>query len=115
MTQMIEKFKQFLFYLTKVSCNKILGNIATVNKVADKLPEFKNSRTYLDFLDELNKISVRCQIYMDLEKLSKMLLEQVEWLIKECEANNLTNSQWYIEFEDNLNLLSVKDHNAVKH
>ena len=48
---------------------------------------------------------------MDLEKLSKMLLEQVEWLIKECEENRLTDSQWYIEFEDNLNLLSVKDHN----
>ena len=48
---------------------------------------------------------------MDLEKLSKMLLEQVEWLIKECEENDLTNSQWYIEFEDNLNLLSIKDHN----
>lgn len=52
---------------------------------------------------------------MDLKKLSKMLLEQVEWLIKECEENGLTDSQWYIEFEDNLNLLSIKDHNAVKH
>lgn len=61
-------------------------------------------KQHINIFGNLNK-------FMDLEKLSKMLLEQVEWLIKECEENRLTDSQWYIEFEDNLNLLSVKDHN----
>lgn len=48
---------------------------------------------------------------MNLEKLSKMLLEQLEWLVKECEEKQVTNTQWYMDFEDNLNLLSIKDHN----
>lgn len=48
---------------------------------------------------------------MDLQKLSQMLLQQVEWLIKECEEKELTNEQWFIEMEDDLNRLSNKDHN----
>ena len=48
---------------------------------------------------------------MNLQKLSQMLLQQVDWLINECEDRKLTNEQWFIEFEDNINQLSVKDHN----
>lgn len=47
---------------------------------------------------------------MNLQKLAQMLLQQVDWLIKECEEKELTNSQWFLDFEDSLNLLSVKDH-----
>ena len=52
---------------------------------------------------------------MNLKKLSQMLLEQVEWLVKEVEDKNMCNEQWWIDFEDNLNIISTKDHNAVKH
>ena len=43
-----------------------------------------------------------------------MLLTQIEWLVKEAEEQGLINEQWYIDFEDNLNLLSIKDHTNKK-
>lgn len=49
---------------------------------------------------------------MNLQKLSAMLLNQVEWLVKEAETQELTNEQWYIEWENSLNLISVKDHHS---
>lgn len=49
---------------------------------------------------------------MNLQKLSQMLLQQVTWLIEECEKKKLTNEQWFIEMEDELNKLSIKDHNT---
>lgn len=46
-----------------------------------------------------------------MKKLSQLLLDQIEWFIKRCEEQHLTNEQFYLDFEDNLNLLSIKDHN----
>jgi len=30
--------------------------------------------------------------------------------VSRCEAKRLTNEQWFIDFEDKLNKISVKDH-----
>lgn len=42
----------------------------------------------------------------------EQILEQVNKLIDSVELLELTNEQWFINFENDLNLLSVKDHNA---
>lgn len=42
----------------------------------------------------------------------EQILEQVNKLINSVELLELTNEQWFINFENDLNLLSVKDHNA---
>lgn len=51
-------------------------------------------------------------------KLLKEVKETASWIqkllgefIDLCEKENLTNKQFYIEFEDTLNKLSTKDHN----
>ena len=36
----------------------------------------------------------------------------VKSVVNEAERLNMTNEQFYIEFEDELNELSIKDHNA---
>ena len=54
-----EKLIETLISLTERLCEGTLKNIDKINKIADEYPEFKNSQTYLNFLDELNKISVR--------------------------------------------------------
>lgn len=38
----------------------------------------------------------------------KQLLDKVETFISLVEDNNLTNEQWFINFEDKLNELSIK-------
>lgn len=40
------------------------------------------------------------------------LISQIKNIIKEIEITGLTNEQWFIDFEDKLNELSIKDHNA---
>lgn len=45
---------------------------------------------------------------MELKDLSDMVLTQVEFIIKKAEEKQETNSQWFLNFEDNLNKLSVK-------
>lgn len=41
-------------------------------------------------------------------------LDGLEMFIKECEENKATNEQWYLDFEDKLNKLSVKNHEEVR-
>lgn len=45
------------------------------------------------------------------KELAKLYIEQLELFIKVIERYELTNEQWFIEFEDSLNKLSTKDHN----
>ena len=40
-----------------------------------------------------------------------MYLQSLKLLIKEAEMLGLTNEQFWIDFEDELNELSIKDHN----
>lgn len=40
------------------------------------------------------------------------ILTKLRMLIQEAELMKLTDSQWWIQFEDELNELSIKDHNA---
>ena len=48
------------------------------------------------------------QVEKTSEWIQKLLTEFVEL----CENENLTNEQFYINFEDKLNELSTKDHNS---
>lgn len=41
------------------------------------------------------------------------LLKMLNIYVKQVEAAKMCNEQFFIDFEDKLNLLSVKDHNAV--
>lgn len=41
------------------------------------------------------------------------ILKMTELFIKSVEEANMTNDDWFINWEDNLNLLSVKDHNEI--
>lgn len=52
------------------------------------------------FPNNKNRVWTMCQVVL---KLATQCVE-------EAEKNNLTNEQFYINFEDCLNLLSVKDH-----
>ena len=40
--------------------------------------------------------------------ISENLLNSIEEFIKDVEINSLTNEQWFLDFEDVLNKLSVK-------
>lgn len=40
-----------------------------------------------------------------------MYIQSLKLLVKEAEELGLTNEQFWIDFEDELNELSVKDHN----
>ena len=48
---------------------------------------------------------------VDIEYRLQNALNRVKRLIKECEDEGLTDMQYYLDFEDELNKLSVKDHN----
>lgn len=43
---------------------------------------------------------------------SKLYLQTLEIFIKQVELNNMTNEQFFLDFENKLNSLSIKDHNA---
>ena len=42
---------------------------------------------------------------------TKLFLQYLNILVKEAEMLNLTNEQFWIDFEDELNAISIKDHN----
>lgn len=48
---------------------------------------------------------------VDMEYRLQNALNRVKRLIQECEDEGLTDMQYYLDFEDELNKLSVKDHN----
>lgn len=52
------------------------------------------------FPNDKNRLWTMCQIVL------KMLIRIVE----EAERLNMTNEQFYLNFEDTINLLSIKDH-----
>lgn len=47
-----------------------------------------------------------------LETYSKVLITSIERFIKEIEDSELSNEQFFINWEDKLNKLSTKDHNT---
>lgn len=51
---------------------------------------------------------------MDLQKRADYLLSECTDFINDVEKNELTNEQWFINFEDALNDLSNKDHLVVE-
>lgn len=53
------------------------------------------------FPNNKNRVWTMCQVALKLTTLA----------VDEAEQGGFTNEQWYIAFEDALNLLSVKDHN----
>lgn len=54
------------------------------------------------FDNEKNRLYNYCQTFI-------LMLQN---LIKQCEDANMTDEQFYIDFENKLNELSIKDHNA---
>ena len=63
-------------------------------------------------------IQVHLKIYLAnmkrlIKKKSEIILTDIKDLIEICEKENLTNEQWYIDWEIELNKLSVKDHNKI--
>ena len=46
-----------------------------------------------------------------LKELMKFSLKLVQHIIELAEDNNLTNKQYFIDWEDRLNEYSIKDHN----
>lgn len=46
-----------------------------------------------------------------LKELMKFSLELIQHIVELAETNNLTNKQYFIDWEDKLNKYSVKDHN----
>lgn len=47
-----------------------------------------------------------------LKNRSIALLNTIKLYIKEVERNHLTDKQWFLTWEDSINKLSIKDHNA---
>ena len=47
-----------------------------------------------------------------LKNSCRNILTKIRMLVQEVELMNLTNEQWYLDFEDELNELSIKNHNA---
>ena len=49
------------------------------------------------------------------EEVTRKQIEQevkyLAYLIEKCEKEKLTNKQWFIDVENTINALSVKDHN----
>lgn len=47
-----------------------------------------------------------------LKNTCQNILTKIKMLVQEAELMEVTNSQWWISFEDELNFYSTKDHNA---
>lgn len=47
---------------------------------------------------------------VDMEYCLQNALNRIKRLIEECEEEGLTNEQYFLDFEDELNKLSIKDH-----
>jgi hypothetical protein len=42
------------------------------------------------------------------EKASKLILKLIKWFIRKVEMKNETNSQWFLDFLDEINKQSVR-------
>lgn len=69
-----------------------------VNKVMQKMTGIKQGK----FDNDKNRLYNACQT----------ILYITQNVIKEIENAGMTNEQFFIDFEDKLNELSIKDHNA---
>ena len=49
-----------------------------------------------------------------MKETAKSLICQLTLFIYKAEERGYTNEQWFLDFEDNLNMLSTKDHNKIK-
>lgn len=49
---------------------------------------------------------------IDLENFGKALIRTTKQFIERIEELNLTNTQWFIDWEIEMNKLTVKDHKA---
>lgn len=47
-----------------------------------------------------------------LKNRADVLLSSLKYYVKEVEKAKLTNEQWFLDWETDVNLLTVKDHNA---
>lgn len=47
----------------------------------------------------------------EFEQILKLEIEKIKSLVKYAEENNLINEQYYLSFENELNYISVLDHN----
>lgn len=45
---------------------------------------------------------------MELKDLGEMVLTQAEFILKKAEENGETNLEWFLNWEDSLNAISVK-------
>lgn len=61
---------------------------------------FNNLIYKSDFSNDRNRIRTMCQIALEIVKLT----------VEEAEKYKMTDEQYYLDFEDKLNALSVKDH-----
>lgn len=48
---------------------------------------------------------------VDIEYRLQNVLSKVKHIIEECEEEGLTNTQYFLDFETELNRWSVRDHN----
>lgn len=48
-----------------------------------------------------------------MKETANTLIKQLESFIKDVENKGYTNEQWFINFEDTLNKLSIKDHSKI--
>ena len=50
----------------------------------------------------------------DYQELANGLIEVIKDYISDIEREGLTNESWFLDFEDELNELSIKDHGIFK-
>lgn len=50
----------------------------------------------------------------DYQELANGLIEVIKDYISDIEREGLTNESWFLDFEDELNELSIKDHGISK-
>lgn len=55
------------------------------------------------------------RIFIPLAIKGEIVLSDVKHFIKRAEEEKQTNEQWFLDFEDKLNKLSIKDHDRNKH
>ena len=72
-----------------------------IMKKLDKIDYLKQLMTRGRFPNEKNRIWTMCQAS----------LQMLMMTVIEAEKSNMVNEQFYIEFENAINQLSVKDHN----
>ena len=73
--------------------------IAIINSLIEtaEMNNWTNEQWFLDWLDELNKLSEEY----------KQAIELIVTLIREAERDGETDSQWFLDWIDEINKLSI--------